>query len=102
MMDYLKNYNITDSQINILSKAICEFEGLIDTFKYEPEKVMSILDMFTSIGVTDIYSIIITNPTMFADTVDSVKNRINSFEDKQELARLLNEDSNNLSLVGLL
>ena len=102
MMDYLKNYNITDSQINEMVLAINQFEGLIDTFKYEPEKVMNILDIFTSIGVTNIYGIIINNPAMFADNIDSIKKRIDSFEDKQDLARLLNEDPTNLSLVGLL
>ena len=43
-----------------------------------------------------------TSPLMFRDTVNSIKNRINKYNDKSELARLLNEDANYLSLVGLL
>ena len=102
MMDYLKNYNLSDEQINNIEKIIEERGQNIDTFKYDHEKIISILDIFVSIGVKNIYGIITTNPSMFRDTIRSIKNRINKYEDKNELARLLDEDSNNLSLVGLL
>ena len=102
MMNYLKNYNLSDEQINNIEKLIKERGQNIDTFKYDPEKITSILDLFISMGVTNIYGIITTSPSMFRDTVRSVKNRINKYEDKNELARLLNEDANNLSLVGLI
>lgn len=102
MMNYLKNYNLSDEQINNIEKIIKERGQNIDTFKYDPEKIISILDIFVSIGVKNIYGIITTNPSMFRDTIRSIKNRINKYENKNELARLLDEDSNNLSLVGLL
>lgn len=102
MMNYLRNYNLSDEQINNVEKAIKERGVNIDTFKYDPEKIISILDIFVSIGVKNIYGIITTNPSMFRDTVRSIKNRINKYSDKNELARLLNEDANNLSLVGLI
>ena len=100
-MEYLKNYNLSDLQINELEEILKE-QDVIDTFKYEPEKVTSILDLLVSLGVRNIYDIIISSPLMFLDTVSSIKTRVNSYEDKNELARLLNEDSTNLSLVGLL
>jgi len=102
MMNYLKNYNLLEEQINNFEKLIKERGLNIDTFKYDPEKIVSILDLFVSIGVTNIYGIITTNPSMFRDTVSSIKNRINKYENKDELARLLNEDGNNLSLIGLI
>ena len=102
MMNYLKNYNLSDEQINNIEKLIKERGQNIDTFKYDPEKITSIIDLFVSIGVSIIYGIITTNPSMFRDTVRSVKNRINKYGDKNELAKLLNEDANNLSLVGLI
>ena len=43
-----------------------------------------------------------TNPGLFYDTTSSIKKRIDKYEDKSELARLLNEDPDNLSLIGLL
>ena len=102
MMDYLKNYNMSDEQIKNVEKLLIERGQNIDTFKYDPEKIISILNLFVSIGVTNIYQIIMTSPLMFRDTVNSIKNRINKYNDKSELARLLNEDANYLSLVGLL
>ena len=102
MMSYLKNYNLSDKQINNIEKLIKERGQNIDTFKYDPEKIISILDIFVSIGVNNIYGIIVANPSMFRDTIVSIKNRISKYLDKNELARLLNEDANNLSLVGLI
>ena len=101
-MNYLKNYSLSDEEIEDVKRAIEEREVNIDTFLYNPEKIISILDLFVAIGVTNIYEIMMINPTMFCDTVDSVRNRINKYEDKDELARLINEDVLNLALVGLL
>ena len=102
MMNYLKNYNLSDDQINDIERVIKEKGNNIDTFKYDSEKIISILDLFVSVGVTNIYNIIITNPSMFRDTIRSIQNRINKYEDKSELARLLNEDATNLEIIGLL
>ena len=101
-MNYLKSYNLSDEQIKNIEEAIKEHNVNIDIFKYDPEKIVDILNLFLSIGVTNLYNIIVTNPSMFCDTVSSIKNRINKYEDKYELARLLNEDTLNLNLIGLL
>lgn len=101
-MNYLKSYNLTDEQIKNIESVILDHNVNIDIFKYDSEKIVEILNLFLSIGVTNLYNIIITNPSMFCDTVSSIKNRINKYENKYELARLLNEDALNLRLVGLL
>ena len=102
MMSYLKKYNLSDEQINNFENLIKERGLNIDVFKYDSKEIMCILDLFVEIGVYNIYNIIMTNPSMFRDTISSIRNRINKFEDKAELARLLNEDAENLSLVGLM
>ncbi len=101
-MNYLKNYNINDEQISNIEKAISNYEVNKDIFIYDPEKIMDILNLFLEIGVTNLYEIIIANPTMFCDTVASIRERIDKYPNKIELAKLLNEDAMNLSLVGLL
>lgn len=101
MMDYLKNYNINDEQIRNLEKVIRSESSNIDLFMFEPEIITNILDLFTSIGVTNIYGIIMTCPSMFCDTIESIKKRIDKYEDKTELARLLNDDPSNLILIGI-
>ncbi len=101
-MNYLKEYNITDDEINNIKKILEQAEVNIDIFLYNEEKVKKILDLFKNIGVRNFYDIIITNPYMFYDTVSSIESKINGYKDKQELARLINEDPNNLDIVHLL
>ena len=73
----------------------------IDIFLYNEEKVKTILDLFVNLGVKNIYDIIITNPYMFYDTISSIETKINGYKDKNELARLINEDPNNLEIIHL-
>ena len=101
-MDYLKNYNITEEQIDDIEETIIDRGINIDLFKCCSNKVKEILNLFVTIGVTNIYEIIIENPSMFCDTVDSIRARINEFGNTSELARLINEDAENLSLIGLM
>ena len=101
-MDYLKKYNLTDEQINNIRNVILERNIDIDIFEYNEEEIMSMLDLFTSIGVTNIYGIMIENPDLFRDTYSSIERRINAYPDKSELARLLNENAENLKLIGML
>ena len=101
-MNYLKTYNITDEQILHIEKVLKENDVSLDTFKYDPEEIMAILNLFTAIGVTNIYNLIIASPTMFCDTVKSIQRRIDKYGNKTLLAKLLNEDANNLKLIGLL
>lgn len=102
MMDYLKKYNFSDEQIAELVQII-KNQGLsVDLFEFEPEKVMCILDMFVEIGVKNIYGIISTDPSMFYGTEKSIRRKISKYENKEELARLLDEDPYNLVLIGIL
>ena len=102
MMDYLKKYGITDKQIDVIIETLEDRDINLDMFKYDPEKIIAILDLFKSNGIVNFYEIIITSPEMFCDTVSSIKRRIDRYNDKFELARLINSDAKNLSLIGLL
>ena len=100
-MDYLKEYNITSEEIENIKKIVEVAEVNIDIFLYNEEKVKAILDLFKNIGVKNLYEVIITNPYMFYDTVRSIEMRIKGYKDKNELARLINEDPTNLELIQL-
>ena len=100
-MNYLKDYGITDDEIKNIEKVLEVAEVNIDIFLYNDEKIKRILDIFKKIGVKNLYEIIITNPYMFYDTVSSIESKINGYKDKNELARLLNEDPNNLEIIHL-
>ena len=100
-MNYLKDYGINDEEIKNIEKVLEEAEVNIDIFLYNDEKVIEILNLFKNIGVKNFYEIIITNPYMFYDTVRSIESKIKGYKDKVELARLLNEDPNNLEIIHL-
>jgi hypothetical protein len=100
-MDYLKEYGITDEEIESITRIVEAAEVNIDIFLYNEEKVKSILDLFKNIGVKNLYEVIITNPYMFYDTVRSIEMRLKGYKDKAELARLINEDPTNLKLIQL-
>lgn len=98
MMDYLKDYNITEEEIDNLDQVLDD----IDLLLYEPEKIIEILDMFKEIGVKNFYDLIVCGYSMFYDTVSSIKTRIDNYEDSNKLASLINKDAHNLVLADLI
>ena len=95
--DYLEKY-LSLEEI----KSLDDIDINHDTFMYDGEKISSILDIFYDMGVKNIYNLIKTNPYLFSDTLTSITKRIGDYPNKEELAKLLDEDPHNLSLVGLL
>jgi len=101
-MNYLKKYDITDEQIQNIENVLLKENIDIDLFIFNSDKIEKILNLFLTIGVNNLYDVIITAPDMFCDTISSIEARINKYEDKEELANLINEDANNLILVDLM
>lgn len=100
-MDYLKQYNINENQIEDLKKLFIKTET-INNFRYNVEEIKEILDIFQKLGVKNMYQIIKTNPYLFSDTVDSIKERIDEYPNKKALSFLLNMDAENLKLINML
>ena len=100
-MNYLTKYNISSEEIDNIKRVLEVSDVNMDIFMYEEDKITKILDMFYEMGVNNIYDIIIYNPYMFYDTVSSIKDKIDSFQDKGELAKLINDDVSNLELIDL-
>ncbi len=100
-MDYLKQYNINDSQIDEL-KEIFKRTKTINNFRYNKDEIKEILDIFQKLGVKNMYQIIKTNPYLFSDTVESIKDRIDEYPNKKALSFLLNMDAENLKLINML
>ncbi len=100
-MDYLKDYNFSDYQINNVIEAINNQELNINIFKYDEDSIRKVLDYFKAIGIVNLYQILVTNPGLFLDTFGSIKRRIEKYPSINELVQLINDDVTNLSLVGL-
>ncbi len=100
-MNYLTEYNISLDEIKSIKSVLETAEVNMAMFKYNETKIKSVLDLFIDIGVKNIYEIITTHPYMFYDTVDSIKIKINSYKNKDELALLIDSNPDNLSLIGI-
>ena len=101
-MNYLKEYNITEEQIEEIDNYFTKTYGSSDVFKYEVEKVKSILDMFRDLKINNIYDVIMSGSDMFFDTAQSIKRRLDKYPNQEELSKLINADANNLKLVDLI
>ena len=100
-MNYLTKYNISNEEIENIKRVLEVSDVNMDIFVYEEYKITRILDLFYEMGVNNIYDIIIYNPYMFYDTVSSIKDKIDSYQDKGELVKLINDDVSNLELIDL-
>ena len=100
-MNYLTKYNISSEEIENIKRVLEVSDVNMDIFVYEEDKITRILDLFYEMGVNNIYDIIIYNPYMFYDTVSSIKYKIDSYQDKGELVKLINDDVSNLELIDL-
>ena len=100
-MNYLTKYNISSEEIENIKRVLEVSDVNMDIFVYEEDKITRILYLFYEMGVNNIYDIIIYNPYMFYDTVSSIKDKIDSYQDKGELVKLINDDVSNLELIDL-
>lgn len=100
-MDYLKEYNITEEEIVDIKRSILENEMDENLFIYDYDKIKKILDLFISIGVTNLYGILVTNPLIFGESYEHIKEKVDSYQDKEKLRDLINEDAMNLSIINL-
>ena len=100
-MNYLTKYNISSEEIENIKRVLEVSDVNMDIFVYEEDKITRILDLFYEMGVNNIYDIIIYNQYMFYDTVSSIKDKIDSYQDKGELVKLINDDVSNLELIDL-
>ena len=102
MMDYLKEYNITDEELKDIENYIKNSAVSLDIFKYNQDNIKEKLDVLKNIGITNFYGILMTNPSLFCDTAKSIEKRLNNYKDINELVTLINENAENLELAGLL
>ena len=101
-MDYLKDYNLSDEQITEFLSVIEERDLSESNFRFNIPKIREILDIFIDLGVNNIYELLINAPEIFYASVSSIKKKIDSYPDKDELARLINDDIYNLALIKLI
>ena len=93
-MNYLKDYNLSDDDIN-------EIIDTIDSTDYneyitKEDKIKSMLDYFVSIGITNIKDLLMYKSYLFYETLEVIKNKI-----RKEIVSYINEDIAYLDMIGI-
>lgn len=101
-MNYLISYGLSPEEVETVEKVIEKSNINKDIFEYDFEKIIEILNIFTDHGITNYFGILTTSPSLFCDTPKSIEDRLNSYGNKEELAKLINENADNLALVDLI
>ena len=77
-MNYLTAYGISEDEIKDI-EGVIEENGLNkDLFIYDYEKIIEILNIFKSMGITNYYDIIMSSPSIFCHTPKSIRQRLNN------------------------
>lgn len=96
-MEYLKKYNLSETDINEILNNIDELD--YKELMFNQENVEEILRYFIGIGITDIKSILMFKTYLLYDNLENIKNAINSSD--KNIIKLINEDIMNFDIIGL-
>lgn len=96
-MDYLRRYNLSSKDIEDIKNKLDEQDIL--EIEANEERVNAIIQYFYSRGIKNIKDIFMCKPSIFYDSVESIKERL----DKCDVAiiNLINEDAYNFDLIGI-
>ena len=97
-MEYLKYYNLTDQDINLIATNLDSC--YVNDFYLNPEKIKNIIDYLVQKGIRNIKQVIMFRPQLFQNDLEGIKN---SFEtsDLPNYIEQINEDIVNFELIGL-
>ena len=100
-MEYLRKYFSSEEEFVDVLKAINDSNLDEDLFIYDKDKIIDIIELFKSIGVTNIYGIFMVNADLFGESYNYIESKVKGYRDSSELASLINEDAMNLSFINL-
>ncbi|HOZ88656.1 MAG TPA: hypothetical protein PK737_00280 [Bacilli bacterium] len=97
-MEYLKYYNLTDQDINLIATNLDSC--YVNDFYLNPEKIKNIIDYLVQKGIRNIKQVIMFRPQLFQNDLEGIKK---SFEtsDLPNFIEQINEDIVNFELIGL-
>lgn len=96
-MEYLKKYNLSETDINEILNNIDELD--YKELMFNQENVEEILRYFIGVGITDIKSILMFKTYLLYDNLENIKNAINNSD--KNIIKLINEDIMNFDIIGL-
>lgn len=95
-MDYLSKYNITKEMLEELKKSLDSSH--INYLELYEDKITKILDYLISVGINNVYDILMHRINIFYEDIDYIKK---SIESNNNIVELINEDIVNFEDIGL-
>lgn len=96
-MDFLKKYQLSDTDIKDISSKI-SLKDQTELITSE-EKIDEIINYFLSIGITNIKDLFLYKSSLFYDSVESIKRRLSNCT--KEMIDAINDDVLCLDLMGI-
>lgn len=97
-MEYLKQFNLTDEDIDDICNTIDDMD--INELIMHESRVMAIINYFNSIGLHDLKSILIVRPNLFYEDVEYIKSGFEKYGVEQAVS-LINENIMNFDVINL-
>lgn len=97
-MDYLKEYNMTDEDINDIYNSLSEEEWIM--ISTSSSRVEELLEYFTSLGITYYKDLFIEKPNIFLFDVEDIEKKINECNE-EDIVNKLKDNIYNFELLGI-
>ena len=94
-MNYIKNYGLTDEDINEIEEYLSDED--INNYYVSELRVAEILDYLKSLGIKNIKDILMYKSNIFYESVNTIKKNI---PNDKIIIELINEDYQNLDRLG--
>lgn len=97
-MDFLKKYNISDDDINIIVNN--NYDSIINTIIYNKNSVCEVIDYLLSIGIEDatLAQMLSDRLDLFMKSVDEVKDSFEMYN-IENIVTIVNDDIANLKFL---
>ena len=99
-MDFLKKYNISDNDINIIKNN--NYESVINTIIFNQANVCSVIDYFVSIGIENstLAQMLSDRLDLFLKSVDDIKDSLEKYN-VSNIVTIINDDIANLKFLDM-
>ncbi len=97
-MDFLKKYNISDSDITIIKNN--NYESILNAFIYNKSNVCDVIDYLLSIGISNsaLSQILSDRLDLFIKPVDYIRSSFDKYN-IESLVTIINDDIANLKFI---
>lgn len=93
MIEYLKNYNLDDNDIDEIKKKFNK--DIINKFEVMESTVISVFEYLKSIGITNIKNIIMYRPDICFSNIEFLKEKVSKI-DSSLIKFIIEQDPQNL------